>query len=335
MQTRIGSFFAQLTTLQNEPDDAVRRVSFVNNAKALTQEFNQLSAFLTKQKSDILTQTQVGVQTVNAKLANLFDLNRQIKDAVFQGYQPNDLLDQHQQVLNDLAGWLDIEATPSGAGFSYRIANVHVTTGDTPFELQSNVDKDGKLVISTKRNDVPLDFVGGSFEAWTTAYNEQIPQTAKQLDTLAMGLITAFDSVHATGLGLNGPFSVLNGQRPVSNVNSPLAESAAPFPLTAGDLFVSITDSNGARTLEKISFDPKTESLTDFAAKLSSLNHIQAVVDAPTGQISILAENGYTFDFAGRLPSVPLRTNITGDAKINFGGLYDGAERPVRFHRRG
>ena len=59
----------------------------------------------------------------------------------------------------------------------------------------------------------------------------------------------------------------------------------------------------GDRTLTPVSIDPTTQSLQDVANALSAVPGIQAVTNAQTGTLQVLANPGFAFDFAGQIPS--------------------------------
>jgi flagellar hook-associated protein FlgK len=91
-------------------------------------------------------------------------------------------------------------------------------------------------------------------------------------------------------------------------------------------LYVSVTqNSSGQRPTTRIAIDPATQSLQDIATALSAVGHIQAVVNTQTNTLSILAESGYSFDFAGRLDTSFDVSSFTGSAAPALSGAYIGA----------
>ena len=98
------------------------------------------------------------------------------------------------------------------------------------------------------------------------------------------------------------------------DVSTPLASQQSPFPLTAGSLFVSVTDPSGARTLHEIAIDPATQSLNDLAVAISSVSNLNATVNSSDGTLAILAAPGYQFDFAGGLETNLDLSGVSGTA---------------------
>src|SRR5207244_3165776 len=130
----------------------------------------------------------------------------------------------------------------------------------------------------------------------------------------------------ARGLGLSGPSTVLYGQRAVSATTVPLAQAGLAFPPRAGTLSISVTDlATGQRTLHQVNVDPSTQSLQALATAISAIPRLQAIADSQTGKLTLLAQPGFGFDFAGRLSTAPDSQAITGTATPTVGGSYSGA----------
>jgi flagellar hook-associated protein FlgK len=64
------------------------------------------------------------------------------------------------------------------------------------------------------------------------------------------------------------------------------------------------------------------------ATAFSAVPHLQALADPQTGTLRFLAEPGYRFDFAGRIPT-QLATSITGTAQPTVTGTYTGSQNDI------
>ena len=171
----------------------------------------------------------------------------------------------------------------------------------------------------------PLNITGGQIGGLLQVRNQVLPNYRQRLDTLAQSLMQGLDGIHATGLGLNGPFNNLSSLRSISDVTVPLAKADTKFPIQTGSLFISVTNlSTGQRTLNEVKIDPNTQSLNDVANAISGVGHLQAQTDSQSGTLKILAQSGYAFDFAGQIPTAPQSSTITGTAVPQIGGAYTG-----------
>ena len=157
-------------------------------------------------------------------------------------------------------------------------------------------------------------------------YNETVPEFENRLDQFASDFIRQFDQVHAGGVGIDGAFSALTGNRAVANSNVPLNQSGAAFSIDAGRLYFSITDPEGNRRTASISIDPDTQGLKDVAQAISGIENLQAVVNEQTNQLQIIAQPGYQFDFTGSVETIPALEAYSGSSIPKFSGTYSGAE---------
>ena len=226
------------------------------------------------------------------------------------------LYDRHQVQLEDIASIVEIRSQKSQVGFDYQIANYSINRSDVA--IRAEFDESGQLNLFTD-SGFQLNPASGSLVGFQQYLNDTLPRVQSDLDQLAVNFMQQVDQVQATGLSGYGEFEALSSQRPVSNVDLPLADSVYPLSIQDGELYISITDlATGERTLSSIAIDPATQSLRDVAASISALDHIQAVIGVQDSNITVVAEPGYSFDFAGRLPTSPDRSKIAGDAAIQF-----------------
>jgi flagellar hook-associated protein 1 FlgK len=155
------------------------------------------------------------------------------------------------------------------------------------------------------------------------------------LDGLASELIRRVNQVQATGIGTSGPVTSAVGSMTVADPNAPLATQNLPFPLQAGTLVISVTDTaTGQRFNSSIAINPATQSLNDVAAAISAGTggQLLASVDPVTNTLRMQAQPGLAFDFAGRDTNPPSTGSIP-DADtagllsgLGVGGVFAGSD---------
>ncbi|MEZ6042077.1 MAG: hypothetical protein R3C20_16360 [Planctomycetaceae bacterium] len=112
----------------------------------------------------------------------------------------------------------------------------------------------------------------GKLKALLEATNRTIPDARDRLNSFAQQVVQAVDEQHAKGLPDSGPFVSLLGTRSVGDVNSPLLYAETAFPVSKGDIYVTITENaTGNRSTRKISINPATDSLSDIADQFEAL----------------------------------------------------------------
>jgi flagellar hook-associated protein 1 len=91
----------------------------------------------------------------------------------------------------------------------------------------------------------------------------------------------------------------------------------------SGELTVTVTDSTGQRRSTVLAIDPNRDSLRDVVSSLDGITGLRATVTS-SGVVSLLAEPGYVFDFAGRPDQTPLTSTLTGTALPEISGTWLG-----------
>jgi flagellar hook-associated protein FlgK len=323
----IEQFFNQLNHLATQPSSTAQRAVVLGTAQNLAGEFNSLNTSLGQVRGSIDAQVGNAVTNINAIGQQIAQLNGAIRDASIRGINPNHQLDQRDQLVNQLAGLVGVQVFPSGANQVTVLAGgVPVVVGNQTTALQYSIGPGNVGQVTATGSTTPLTVTGGQVGGLLAVRNQSLANVQTQLDTLASTFVKNVDGVQATGLGLSGPSALLSGTRGVTSVTVPLNNAGLAFPPQAGTLYVTVTNlSTGVRTLTPVSINRSTQSLNDVATALSAVPNLQAVTNAQNGTLQILAEPGYAFDFAGRLPSSPNTSGFTGTATPGIGGQYTGS----------
>jgi flagellar hook-associated protein FlgK len=331
VQSDLEQFFNDLEQLGAQPQDVTQRRVALTDAGTLADQFNSLANDLATAQNSLDSQIQDLVNDVNSKAQQIAELNGEIQNAQVRGVSPNDLLDRRDQLVNDIADSVGLQVVQQPLGqVSVIAAGVPVVVGPQSTQLRFAVDGQDQAYLAVSGSNRPLQVSGGQLAGLLAVRNGDLQSYRTRLNDLAGQLARSVDNVQATGLGLTGPATLLTSQRAVRNTAAPLAQAGLAFPPQAGDLYVSVTDqATGARTLTKITIDPSTQSLQDVANALSAIPNLQAVADAQTGTLQVLAKPGFAFDFAGRPDPSPSAAGITGTTRPTAGGTYTGPANNV------
>lgn len=323
----IEQFFNDVNRLATNPSDPTQRTVVVGDAQNLATTFNSLSGSLSQLQNGLDTQLNNGVSDINSLAQRIAQLNGQIATASATGSTPNDLLDQRDQLVSQLAGDINVQVLPDS------LNQVNILAGGTPLvvgnqnnALKYSIVSGNQGQLTATGSTTPLTVTGGTVGGLLAVRNQALANVQSQLNTLAGAVAQQVDNVQATGIGLSGPSTLLAGTRAVNGVTAPLAKAGLAFPPQAGTLYVTVTNlATGTRSLTPVNIDPSTQSLNDVASALNAVPNIQAITDPKTGLMQIMAKPGYAVDFAGRLPSSPDTSGYTGTATPQVGGQYTGA----------
>ncbi|MBL8849253.1 MAG: flagellar hook-associated protein FlgK [Planctomycetaceae bacterium] len=326
ISSRLQTFFDRMFAVTSGPDNNVLREQAVSAAHDLTEEINAVGGAMHKLQQQLDAEIDATVYRVNQLSEQITSLNRDIGIQEGRGLEPHDLRDQRDQLLNDLAGLVDVR-TWEWAGqqdvASFGEGGVSLATLPMTVSVGS---ENGEVAIYSDHSGRALSFSGGRLAGLLEARNQIVPDALDRLQTFADTFIRQVDQLQATGLGQNGPVSWLESTRGVADVNAPLASAGTTFPVANGQLMVSVTDlATGARRMVAIDIDPATDSLSDVAAAIDAVDHLQTFVDPQSGKIAIGADDGYAFDFVGRLETIPDQSAVTGTSVAALSGSYTGS----------
>lgn len=325
-------FFNSVGQLTARPDNLAARRSVVSAADSIATRFRTVAADTDRLRQDVGRQVGQTVSEVNDFAKQIAELNLKIASAESAGGQANDLRDQRDQIISDLSQRVDVRTVEQPFGIVNVIASgAAVVVGEFANSFAVGPDATGNLVVTQTGSTQPLSFAGGTLGGQLQAHNVDLPAFRSKLDGLARDLMGAANAVQATGLG--SPQTATTAGISVFDPNAPLATQALAATPTAGTLTFSVTDSTGTRTNAAVAFDPATQSLNDLAAAITAGTggNVQATVDPTTNLLSLAAQPGYSFDFAGRAPTgggPAVADADTGDLlpALGLNGLFSGGD---------
>ncbi|HWV47025.1 MAG TPA: flagellar hook-associated protein FlgK, partial [Nitrospira sp.] len=148
---RMNDFFSGLQDVSTNPGEPAARSVLLANAGQLASTMNQASSDLTTERQSLNFQVQQTVTEINSLSKQIAELNSQIVSAEATGQNANDLRDQRELALNDLATRIDITTVESGTGALtvFAARGQVLVDGSTVRELSAieNPDNDGLFSI--------------------------------------------------------------------------------------------------------------------------------------------------------------------------------------------
>jgi flagellar hook-associated protein 1 len=278
----LNDFWGAWGDLSSEPLGYTERSSLVSTAVRLTQSFNSAATGLEKIQEDLDTGIQSTVNEINTTTKAIADLNQKIA-SVQAGREmaANDLLDQRDQLLNNLAELVDFDVVTDQAGN----ANVYLKNG-TPlvsdvhaWELKTDTFKDESQFHDVTwddgnggRRSVLSAIGGGKLSAMIEQRDDFIPKTLDQIDLLAASITQEVNRIHVQGTAADGTsgnnfFEPLQGRAWADNSNAgDAAAEAGVFDegaLTLHEYEVVFSDANNFTVRDKVTgLDVATHDLS-------------------------------------------------------------------------
>jgi flagellar hook-associated protein 1 FlgK len=207
-------FFEAWRNLSANPENMGARALVLERARTLLSRFSALQSQLAHEQELSLRQMQEEVNALNRALAQVARLNEQIAAAKATGLQPNDLMDERDAVLRDIARLLPIQVSEQPNGSVMVLAGGHELVSANRFRsVKMVLDNDAKpvVVFDDTNNAVPLG--EGALAALQEFSRTVVKSLREKLQQLLDALANAVNEFHQSGFGLDGstgePFFVL------------------------------------------------------------------------------------------------------------------------------
>ncbi|HEY1790731.1 MAG TPA: flagellar hook-associated protein FlgK [Verrucomicrobiae bacterium] len=259
LSSLLSNVFNDFQSVATSPTSIGARQTLISDAQSLATAFNQINSGLEQESTTLNTSLSDNVDSANPLLSGIASLNQQISAAQFGGGNANDLLDERQQDLNNLAQLTDITTTNGANGaVNVSIGGQTLVSGNQVSEtLQTYDPGNGNLLVQTS-GGVPLTLTGGSMQGTIDARDGTLASLQSSINTLASSLITEVNSVYTTGYGLNGTTGAnfFYGSDAASiSVNTGLANDPSSFQAAAS---ASTNDNTVALELANLADAPQS-----------------------------------------------------------------------------
>lgn len=327
LSSTLSSFYTTLSALAQNPGDTGLRTSFLGAAGTLAQSFRTASGSIEAARSGLDVSAADLASQINSEAAAVAQLNDAITTASAAGGQPNDLLDERQKHLDQLAtlAGASFVQTSTGAvnvvlpGGTTLVAGDRAgTLGTKPLApegagLPSHLGMTFTEADGSGPHDVPGAYFGGTLGGTLAARDGALATAGAQIDALASDLTATLNAQHQAGY-LPGPpnpaaaggalFDVVGGGRGAAARMTLLVSDPKQLAL-AGDPNGGSGDATNANAL----------LATQSAALATSGTDVQTTVSAITAQFGSTASAAQAYaaqDGAIKDHLVSLRDSASG-----------------------
>lgn len=203
----LSDLFNAMQSLSTQPTSLSERQVLLIKAQSLASQFNQVSTRLDDLRTSLNDSLTSDVGQANIALADIAKLNEQIIAAELgTTAKANDLRDIRQQRLEDLAGFVNFQATNNTNGsVDIAIDGVPLVSGPNVEDTLEAYDAGGsQFLIRTVTGGTTLALTGGSMHGTIDTRDTDLLTLQTDINTLASALVTEVNAVHATGFGLGG-----------------------------------------------------------------------------------------------------------------------------------
>jgi len=208
LSTQLNNFFNDLKNVSTSPTSIAARQTLISDAQNLASAFNQINSQLDQENTSLNSSLSNDVDSANKLLSGIATLNQQISAADSGGGNANDLMDERQQDLNNLAQLTDI-TTSNGTNGTVNVSisgETFVSGTQVVDTLQTFDPGNGNLLVGSPGTGgtAPLALTGGSMQGTIDARDGTLATLQSSVNTLASSLITQVNSIYSTGYSLTG-----------------------------------------------------------------------------------------------------------------------------------
>ncbi|ADH87010.1 flagellar hook-associated protein FlgK [Desulfurivibrio alkaliphilus] len=332
MNDLLNQFWNSWQELSDNPESLAARQNVLQNGHLLSDHFKTMNDEIIRARSDIGTNIDTAVGDINSLTSQIAALNSRITSAEVAKAEANDLRDQRDNLVKELAGLVEISHFASKNGtYTVLMANGHpLVEGDEAWQVswsdnQLNwVSTDG----SGKKVSRPLTGaqLGGKMGGWLEIHSELAPGNpnnyAGRLDALANALIRELNQVHSTGSGtVKFADQLVGGDigRPTSVTTGTVATGTASRNIAAGAIQINGLDIgaiNGAFPVHGLATTKAANTVeainqadTGVSARLTTQANGVAITEADLNAVS--AGDSFSFTVNGEEITVTL-SNVDG-----------------------
>ncbi|SAL02120.1 flagellar hook-associated protein FlgK [Caballeronia ptereochthonis] len=297
----ITNYFSGLQSVANSASSTSARQSLMSSAQTLADQINSAGAQYDQLRQSVNTQLTSAVSQINSYAQQIADLNKQINIASAGGQQPNQLLDQRDQLVTNLSSMIGVQVVPQDGNYNVFIGNGQpLVVGNTQYGLQAvpSSSDPSELTVAFQSRDGSTQtpattqyidnsaLTGGVVGGLIDFRTQTLDPAQAQLGAVATSFATQLNDQNKLGLDLNG----VQGGDLFATSNPTILANARNK--STGTLTASIADGTQPPANDfTVSYDGSQYTVTDPASgqKLGT-------IDPAVGNATI---NGLNIDVSG------------------------------------
>jgi flagellar hook-associated protein 1 len=212
LHDKMTDMFNSFDDLAGSPDDPAMRRIVLQRAEIVAQGFTRTAGAIDDPRARVEEEVFDTVNSINTLAAKIASADAEILGATTINADPNTLTDKRDKMIDELAGLADVIVAEQSDG-------------------QISISLDGQLLVSNGRSHelavahavdptlTPLGYVhvgvvndrgrelnvtGGRLSAKLNALQTTIPESRRELDTVATDLVGQLNAIHTVGEGFDG-----------------------------------------------------------------------------------------------------------------------------------
>ncbi|HEX6707710.1 MAG TPA: flagellar hook-associated protein FlgK [Albitalea sp.] len=209
-----GQFLNAFVDVANRPQDLAARQVALARASDVASRFRAAGEQIDSLQANVTADIKAGVATVNTLAQRVADLNGQISLAQGSGHQPNDLMDQRDQLISEIGAYVQVTTIGASDG-SINVfigGGQRLVLGGEAAQLAAVPDEFNPAIVHLGLTDpsgthaMPDSLItGGSMAGLLRFQSTDLVDARNLLGQMAQGLAGAVNEQQALGLDLSQP----------------------------------------------------------------------------------------------------------------------------------
>lgn len=230
ISTAMDDYFNALQNAVDDPTSLPNRELFVAESEALARRFNDLNTVVMRQNDTINASLESLADQVTVFAGEISGMNNKIRLEVTAGKHPNELLDQRDQLIEELAALIDIQVVDSGneelsifvGKGEPLVVGISASSMVSPLE-DPDASKQGlALVVAGNLVDITESVQGGKMGGLLEYRDKVLDPAINELGRIAIAFSETMNNQHQTGMDLDGNlgsllFTDVNNSTAMSN----------------------------------------------------------------------------------------------------------------------
>jgi flagellar hook-associated protein 1 len=334
----ISKYWSAWQDVAADPTSTAARSALTEQAQSLAMELNRDSSQLSMVANGINIQVSQQVSTVNDLASQIAALNGQIQRVTITGENPNDLLDQREQLLEQVSNLVPTtEQTQPDGTMTVLVGGVDLVSGIYTRQMTAQKDSSGNVTPAWSDGSA-VALPSGQLKALVESRDVDLAGYQSQLNSLAQGIADSTNALHERGVDANGNpgqaiFTYYPGNAAMTlAVNPAIAANpqliaAAASPNLPGDATVAglIADLQNARSYSA------GVAGTDVVGGMDLTTNTTARLS--TVDVGSAAAQTYTFSGSGN--SLTLTGADGSTQTLTVGDIAAGSTQVLNFDRLG
>ncbi|TGN17170.1 flagellar hook-associated protein FlgK [Leptospira idonii] len=207
LRSLMDNFWSSWEDLSSYPEETAHRAVVQEKAEGLGSRMEDVFRKLTQLRDQSNREIESKVNHLNTVAENIKSLNEKITKSQALGDNPNDLLDRRDELLQELAGMVDITIGRSDEDeLMVFIGQQILVQGQKVHKINivGNPNNDGLLDMQWSETGSPVLLRKGSIQALYEIRDKILVEKINSVDALAINAMDVINEIHKDGFGLNG-----------------------------------------------------------------------------------------------------------------------------------